>query len=82
MKLKKFVSALLITAMTGALLVGCGSNNSTNTNTGTDSGTTTENKTTENTSKGNVSIRLLNGKIEIDAPFKSVCRSLQAKNWR
>ncbi|NLL70096.1 MAG: ABC transporter substrate-binding protein [Epulopiscium sp.] len=79
MKLKKFVSALLITAMTGALLVGCGSNNSTNTNTGTDSGTTTENKTTENTSKGNVSIRLLNGKIEIDAPLKAYAEAYKQK---
>jgi raffinose/stachyose/melibiose transport system substrate-binding protein len=76
MKFKKFISAVLITAMTGAFLVGCGGEAPTGTDTESSS---TENSTTENTSTEGVTIRLLNGKIEIDEPLRKYAELYKEK---
>lgn len=69
MKFKKIISMALVTAMSITLLAGCGGDSSKNSSDGTNA---------SDSGKG-VTIRLINGKIEIDEPLKAYAEAYEEK---
>ena len=80
MKLKQLVSAVVGTVMAATLLAGCGTNASTDTVVQSNgSEKSSEKKTDTPSAKEGATIRLINGKIEIDEQLKAYAKAYKEK---